>query len=115
MSTKPASSGVERVGLRVASVFACVVLLSLVAEAATAEAPNVLWVMSDDLRPQLGCYGDSVVKTPHLDRLAERSVRFDRACAVRHLQPFAQLDAERIASEYDGAARIRHPGSRGRA
>ncbi|HJN13516.1 MAG: sulfatase [Pirellulaceae bacterium] len=47
--------------------------------------PNILWIMSDDLRPQLGCYGDSVVKTPHLDAFAKRSLQFERAyvqCAV---------------------------------
>lgn len=49
------------------------------------ERPNVLWVMADDLRPQLGCYGDRVVKTPHLDRFACRALRLDHAyvqCAV---------------------------------
>lgn len=52
---------------------------------ATDRRPNVLWIMSDDLRPQLGCYGDPSVKTPHLDRFARRALRFDRAyvqCAV---------------------------------
>ena len=44
-----------------------------------AAGPNVLFIMSDDLRPQLGCYGDSVVKTPHLDAFAKRSLRFDNA------------------------------------
>ena len=33
------------------------------------ERPNVLWIIADDLRPQLGCYGDDVVKTPHIDQL----------------------------------------------
>jgi arylsulfatase A-like enzyme len=49
------------------------------------ERPNVLWIMSDDLRPQLGCYGDPHAKTPHIDRFASRALRFDRAyiqCAV---------------------------------
>lgn len=46
---------------------------------------NVLWVMADDLRPQLGCYGDPIVKTPRIDRFADTAVRFDRAyvqCAI---------------------------------
>lgn len=47
--------------------------------AAEAGRPNVLFLISDDLNNMLGCYGDPRVKTPNLDRLAARGVRFDRA------------------------------------
>lgn len=40
---------------------------------------NVLFIMSDDLRPELGCYGNPGVKTPHIDTLANAGVRFERA------------------------------------
>ena len=46
---------------------------------AEAGRPNVLFLISDDLNNMLGCYGDPRVKTPNLDRLAARGVRFDRA------------------------------------
>lgn len=45
--------------------------------------PNVLFLVVDDLRPQLGCYGRSQMRTPHIDGLASRGVLFRRAyCQV---------------------------------
>lgn len=41
--------------------------------------PNILFIMVDDLRTSLGCYGDPLAKTPHIDRLAATALRFDRA------------------------------------
>ncbi len=43
-----------------------------------AAGPNVLLIMADDLRVELGCYG-SQAKTPNIDQLASRSMVFDRA------------------------------------
>src|ERR1051325_8293592 len=39
---------------------------------------NVLFIVSDDLNYDMHCYGNPFVKTPNLDRLTARALRFDR-------------------------------------
>lgn len=51
-------------------------LLLLVATAGSAAPPNVLFIAVDDLRPQLGCYGESYMVTPHMDTLASQGRLF---------------------------------------
>jgi arylsulfatase A-like enzyme len=66
-----------------------IILLALVPNASqtSSQTPkpraryNVLFIISDDLRPTLGCYGNPIVKTPNIDALAARGTRFDRAYA----------------------------------
>ena len=41
--------------------------------------PNILWIYVEDMNPWLSCYGDALIETPNIDRLADRGVRFDRA------------------------------------
>jgi iduronate 2-sulfatase len=47
--------------------------------AATNRPPHVLLICVDDLKPALGCYGDTMARTPNIDRLAARGMRFDGA------------------------------------
>ncbi len=41
--------------------------------------PNILWIYVEDMNGWLSCYGDKLIKTPTLDALAKRGVRFERA------------------------------------
>ena len=40
--------------------------------------PNFLWISTEDMSPDMGCYGDAYAVTPNLDRLASQGVRYDR-------------------------------------
>jgi uncharacterized sulfatase len=51
-------------------------LFQVAAAGKAADAPNVLFLAVDDLACTLGCYGDPVAVTPHLDRLAASGVCF---------------------------------------
>lgn len=56
-------------------------LLLFVGQLAAAERPNILWVVSEDNSPYLGCYGDTLAETPHLDQLAKEGIRYRLAFA----------------------------------
>jgi iduronate 2-sulfatase len=62
---------------------AILVLLGVFSSAHAVEQPNVLFIISDDLNNFLGCYGDERAKTPNIDELAARGVRFNLAYCQR--------------------------------
>jgi len=41
--------------------------------------PNVLWILVDDISPNLSCFGETLIATPNLDQLASEGTRFTRA------------------------------------
>lgn len=46
------------------------------------QRPNILWLIAEDLGPELGCYGYEPARTPNLDRMAREGVLFERAFTV---------------------------------
>lgn len=44
-----------------------------------ATPPNIVWIIGEDLGPELGAYGDKLARTPNIDRLAREGARFTRA------------------------------------
>ncbi len=65
-------------GLLLAIAFAT--LLPEFAHGAETRRPNILWLVADDHAAYVaGCYGNKIVRTPNLDRLAASGMRFDRA------------------------------------
>lgn len=62
------------------SVTASAIVFLLASGLAPARAkPNVLFIVVDDLRPQLKCYGRAGMVTPHMDKLASEGRRFEKA------------------------------------
>lgn len=77
------------------------------------EQPNILLIMADQLAPQFtGCYGHKVVKTPNLDALAARGMRFDSAycnsplCAPSRFSMMAGQLVSRIGA-WDNASEFK--------
>lgn len=46
------------------------------------ERPNVVWILTEDLSPLLGCYGDPCANTPFLDSLAKQSIVYDNVLSI---------------------------------
>ena len=60
------------------------------ASADEAAGPNILWIIAEDLSPDVGCFGQPIVKTPQIDRLAQEGVRFTRVHWVRLISELAE-------------------------
>lgn len=55
------------------------ILVLIVYKSFGRERPNILWLVCEDMSPYLHCYGNKLVTTPNLDKLAREGVRFTQA------------------------------------
>jgi iduronate 2-sulfatase len=65
--------------MRIKIIFLAVLALGTCGSQAADHKPNILLICVDDLKPMLGCYGDTTIKSPNIDQLAARGMRFERA------------------------------------
>ena len=62
-----------RIGLLTAMVFA------VLSSSASADRPNILWIIPDDMSANFSCFGETKIQTPNVDALAARGLQFNRA------------------------------------
>ncbi|MGD1894183.1 MAG: sulfatase [Cyclobacteriaceae bacterium] len=76
----------------------------------TVAPPNILWIIAEDLSPDLGCYGNSIVETPNLDELARRGMRFNNVFATAPVcSPSRTALATGMYQTTIGAYHMRYP------
>ena len=73
---------VLRALLSVAAILPCWAMGSAGEADPSTRPPNILWLIAENMGPDLGCYGTREVATPNLDRLAAEGVRYTRAFAT---------------------------------
>src|SRR5688572_9234346 len=87
------------------------ILLFLTLTAAfSAERLNIVWIVGEDLGPELRCYGDKYARTPNIDKLAGEGARFTRA--FTHAPVCAPSRSGLITGRYPTSIRTQHMRSR---
>ena len=56
-----------------------ILLIFNVVRVSAQDRPNILWLVTEDMSPYLRCYGNTLVNTPNLDKLASQGIRFTQA------------------------------------
>ena len=54
-------------------------VVTLGANCAASDRPNIVWIIPDDMSAHFSCYGETAIETPHVDALAARGVKFTQA------------------------------------
>jgi arylsulfatase A-like enzyme len=79
-----------------------------VASLLAADRPNILWLTSEDHGPEMGCYGDTLARTPNIDALAAKGMIFKRAWSVHPVcAPARTAIASGMYSHSTGAIHMR--------
>ena len=69
----------QKVTIRLVIIALIISLTACSDEPSTTNNPNILWIYLEDTSPLLSCYGNSLISTPNIDKLAENGIRFDNA------------------------------------
>ena len=73
---------IDKVFVKLGALTGLLAMLSVSAAAHAREVPNIVWIIADDLGPELACYGYPDVATPNLDQLAREGTRYSHAFAT---------------------------------
>lgn len=58
---------------------ACILIFSLNVFGSDDRPVNIVWIVIEDASPHLGCYGETLIKTPNIDQLSREGIRFKNA------------------------------------
>src|SRR5688572_8382533 len=84
-------------------------LFSILVSSHFAADRNVVLMIADDLGRELGCYGDSVAKTPNIDRLAAQGTRFTHAfCTTASCSPSRSVMFTGLHNHANGQLGLAH-------
>lgn len=93
--------------------FGCCHSIPVISQRQYPPQKNILFIVVDDLKPELGCYGSAIAKTPHIDDWAKTATRFDLAycqqavCGPSRSSVLTGLRPDRIRV-WDLKTKLRH-------
>src|SRR5688500_19694154 len=86
-----------------------IVFLLLLCVGSTATSRNVVLFVTDDQGQDAGCYGNAVIKTPHLDALAADGTRFTHAyCTTASCSPSRSVILTGLFNHANGQYGLEH-------
>lgn len=88
----------------------CLLSVGVYAQQSRPAAPNIILIVADDHgREALGCYGNRIIKTPHLDQLAAEGTRFENAfCTTASCSPSRSVLLTGLHNHANGMYGLEH-------